>query len=440
MCLQTHVHSEDWPFAGRPWTAFSIKDGRETSVTPTSWRSILNNLIFIDSMRHFFKSLLIVAVTTSSLVMASSVPQLEITMEYWKDADGKSCSSTSTGCQPLKVKYKLPEDFALAKSQDTAAPPAQAPSAAPPKSADPPAAVPPAAKSSTTTGTAAPAASSSTNTTSAASTSSNNATNSTSAASASAPAASTNSTVATAAKVSADAAPSASAPATNSTAAPAASSANSTTSTDSKTNSTAAAGGDAGGIAPSAETFKKAVVATGFSAPTDAQYTNFVGGISKSGITSKRELAAFLAQILHESDGLQAREEYACKNNACPGQYDSGPGGQYYGRGYIQLTWKANYEAASKALYGDDRLVQKPQSVAEDDAVAWAVSFNFWKTIVHPAPGVQDGKFGATTKAINGALECGAPNEKAKKRFSYYSKILTAWGITEAPIESGCYN
>jgi predicted chitinase len=106
----------------------------------------------------------------------------------------------------------------------------------------------------------------------------------------------------------------------------------------------------------------------------------------------------------------------------------------------MQLTWKANYEAASKDLYGDDRLVQKPQVVAEDEAIAWATAFYYWKTRVHTAPGVKEGKFGATTKAINGALECGAPNDKAKKRFANYSKILTTWGISDKPDETGCYN
>lgn len=49
----------------------------------------------------------------------------------------------------------------------------------------------------------------------------------------------------------------------------------------------------------------------------------------------------YLTQILWESDGLRAKEEYACIATGCPGQYTTGigyPGKNYYGRGYIQLV------------------------------------------------------------------------------------------------------
>lgn len=151
----------------------------------------------------------------------------------------------------------------------------------------------------------------------------------------------------------------------------------------------------------------------------------------------------FLANVLHESDGLQAKSEIQCQANGCKGQYDAAADGTvFFGRGYIQLTWKANYAAASKDLYGDEKiLLSNPNSVATDEKVAWATAFWYWKTRVHTAPGVTEGKFGATIKAINGALECGGGrNQKAVRRFEMYSKIMKAFGINETPIESGCYN
>lgn len=148
----------------------------------------------------------------------------------------------------------------------------------------------------------------------------------------------------------------------------------------------------------------------------------------------------FLSQILHESAGLTAMSEIACANNGCAGSYDSLNGNQFYGRGYIQLTWKANYAAASTALYGDPNvLVNDPNSVATDQDKAWGVSYWYWKDRVHSAPGVQDGQFGASTKAINGALECSAPgNAAAQKRFDIYQKVFKIFGISGTPNSAGC--
>ena len=78
--------------------------------------------------------------------------------------------------------------------------------------------------------------------------------------------------------------------------------------------------------------------------PTDEQYTYLVTQATAwGGITTKREMAMFLAQILWESDGLVAKREYACLATGCPGVYNSGtynqyPSQSYYGRGYIQLV------------------------------------------------------------------------------------------------------
>jgi hypothetical protein len=82
------------------------------------------------------------------------------------------------------------------------------------------------------------------------------------------------------------------------------------------------------------------------------------------------------------------------------------PGQRYFGRGYIQLTWCYNYGPASTDLFGDGRLVTDPDMVAREETVAWDTAFWFWKVYVHYAPGVQDGRFGASTRVINGVLEC----------------------------------
>ena len=108
--------------------------------------------------------------------------------------------------------------------------------------------------------------------------------------------------------------------------------------------------------------------------PTTDQYNAFINGISASGITSKMELAMFLAQIMHESDGLSELSEQGCP---CAGYGTSPSGVGYWGRGYIQLSYTANYEAASEYLFPNapDTLVDNPDLVATDQDVAWGVSF-----------------------------------------------------------------
>jgi predicted chitinase len=57
------------------------------------------------------------------------------------------------------------------------------------------------------------------------------------------------------------------------------------------------------------------------------------------------------------------------------GNSEPGDGWKFRGRGYIQLTGKNNYSAASKAIFGDDRLVENPDLVNDpsvaSEVVAW---------------------------------------------------------------------
>lgn len=52
------------------------------------------------------------------------------------------------------------------------------------------------------------------------------------------------------------------------------------------------------------------------------------------------------------------------------GNTEPGDGFKYRGRGFIQLTGKNNYAAASKAIYGDDRLVKNPDLVNDPNVAA----------------------------------------------------------------------
>jgi predicted chitinase/LysM repeat protein len=191
--------------------------------------------------------------------------------------------------------------------------------------------------------------------------------------------------------------------------------------------------------------FENAFITTGYPKPTFEKYQNFITYAAPYAcITTKRELAMFLAQLLWESGGLQYMEELYCISQGCEGHYvteDDYPDQQYYGRGYIQLTWAYNYKAASLSLYNDLRLYTNPELVSQSDSISWAVSFWYWKQHVHYVDGTQAGHFGVTTKAINGFLECfdGPYEYKARIRFEIYSQVLKAFNLYEQPIENGCY-
>ncbi|OMH84380.1 Acidic endochitinase SP2 [Zancudomyces culisetae] len=190
---------------------------------------------------------------------------------------------------------------------------------------------------------------------------------------------------------------------------------------------------------------RNAMRAGNYRAPTEDECNKLIEAIALAEINSVREAAMFIAQIAWESDGLKSKKEYLCEETDCSGMYTSGmdyPGKLYYGRGYIQLTHAMNYFLASDYLFKDNRLLEKPEIVELDDDVSWGVTYWYWKTIIHPIPDVSlNGHFGASTKAINGALECtGANVDRAKERFEIYKKILKVLEPNEEANEKGCYN
>ncbi|PWA00685.1 hypothetical protein BB558_003261 [Smittium angustum] len=202
--------------------------------------------------------------------------------------------------------------------------------------------------------------------------------------------------------------------------------------------------GEKNNLGLTCDMFYKAVISSGYPKPLQTQCNSFLKGSGESEIANKMESAMFLSQTLWESDGLRAKEEYLCKTTNCHKLYrlssDVG-NSSYHGRGYIQLTWSYNYEAASFALFGDDRLLKNPDLVSKNEKISWDVSFWYWGSWVRTNSDVLKGKFGASTKMINGALECnGADKTKAKKRFEIYKKVLAVFEPKLKPIENGCYN
>jgi predicted chitinase len=174
-------------------------------------------------------------------------------------------------------------------------------------------------------------------------------------------------------------------------------------------------------------------------------YPGFAGTGGET--TKRREAAAFLANVSHETDGLKyiverntgdygaycdRRQSYGCPAGA----------GAYYGRGPLQLSWNSNYKAAGDALHIN--LLNDPYKVERDPAVSWKTALWFWNTergagtmTPHDAMAGNRG-FGETIRGINGALECDGKNPGQRQdRINLYNRFTGILG-TSAGANQSC--
>jgi len=182
--------------------------------------------------------------------------------------------------------------------------------------------------------------------------------------------------------------------------------------------------------------------------------------------TRKREIAAFLAQISHETTGgwatapdgpyawgLCFKEEITPQSNYCDStnnEWPCYPGKSYHGRGPIQLSWNYNYGPAGKAL-GFDGL-KNPEIVSNNSLVAFETALWFWMTEQNPKPSCHDvmtGRYvpttadleanrtvgyGLVTNIINGGLECGMPdNSQVDDRIGYFQRYAMLLNVDTGP-------
>lgn len=153
-------------------------------------------------------------------------------------------------------------------------------------------------------------------------------------------------------------------------------------------------------------------------------FPNFGKGTPEA---SKREIAAFFAQVSHETGSFCYKEEIDKSNTYCQQstQYPCAPGKSYHGRGPIQLTGNQNYGAAGKALGLD--LLKNPETVSSDPVVSFKTALWYWMTAVHPVVGQG---FGATTRAINGPVECGGKKPNlVQARANLYTNYCKQLGV-----------
>lgn len=175
------------------------------------------------------------------------------------------------------------------------------------------------------------------------------------------------------------------------------------------------------------EMFKTALPVFNYSSLISAAGTYGQGTFAQAGssLDRKHEVAAFLAQIAHETGSLTIVREAACyptQTGSCTVQ------DAYYGRGAIQLTHQANYNQANGTFPG---ILNTPDLVATNSAFAFGTGFWFWMSKGCHGQ-IMGQSFGGTTQIINGGLECGGgpanPNGAAQ-RANLYIQMCAALGI-----------
>lgn len=144
--------------------------------------------------------------------------------------------------------------------------------------------------------------------------------------------------------------------------------------------------------------------------------------MQEANIKTPRQQAAFVAQLAQESGGFRWFEELA-SGQAYEGRRDlgntqPGDGVRYKGRGPIQLTGRANYRAAGKALGLD--LEGHPELVANPE-VGFRVAAWYWnnRNLNDPA---ERGDFREVTRRINGGYN------GYEARLAYYNRALEVLG------------
>ena len=139
--------------------------------------------------------------------------------------------------------------------------------------------------------------------------------------------------------------------------------------------------------------------------------------MDKAGYTDQTERAMFLAQMAHESGNFRYDEEIHDGSNyegrSDLGNTQPGDGKRYKGRGYIQLTGRANYRHYGNKLGFD--LEGQPELAKRPD-IAAAVAVGYWNERVN-REAARKGDVRTVTRNINGGYNGLADREAKFKKY-----------------------
>ncbi len=201
---------------------------------------------------------------------------------------------------------------------------------------------------------------------------------------------------------------------------------------------------------------------------TTIHFKDFCAGQAMN--LNKREMAAFLANIAHETrngqnneyqDGLMLKKEaqtdsaYTRKSIT----YPAVEGQKYYGRGPMQLSYNTNYGYASACIFGDPSvLLNNPNLLSSNATVAFESAIFFWMIPQNPKPSPHEvitgnwkptqadelkgynHTFAMVINIVNGAVECGKTGrqEAMKDRIGFYNYFLRYFGVKDLSSSLGC--
>jgi predicted chitinase len=134
--------------------------------------------------------------------------------------------------------------------------------------------------------------------------------------------------------------------------------------------------------------------------------------MQKAGITTHLRAAAFLANVVQETDRLRTLEEYGDER-----YFRSFLGDQwrYHGRGFLMNTWRDAYARLSDVL-GED-LVSNPDLLTRPELAAKAATW-FWNRN-ECSPYADRGEFKKVCAIINTGSPNGEPNGMADRLYFY---------------------
>ena len=146
--------------------------------------------------------------------------------------------------------------------------------------------------------------------------------------------------------------------------------------------------------------------------------------LNKNGINSKLRTVHFFSQIAHESGGFKYLAELGGKSyfDKYEGRKDlgntqKGDGYKFKGRGYIQVTGRANYSEISKDLKID--FINNPE-LLEQEVNAMVSALWFWnKRKLNQFADLDDIK--TITKKINGGYN---GLKERQEYLTHYKKIF----------------
>jgi putative chitinase len=135
--------------------------------------------------------------------------------------------------------------------------------------------------------------------------------------------------------------------------------------------------------------------------------------MSEFGIDTQRRVAAFLAQVAHESAELRYTREIDSGSAYDTGKLAErlgntpeadGDGQRYKGRGLIQITGRFNYRQASLELFKDaTTLLEHPELLEQPELAARSAAWFWWSNGLNTVADCPN-SFQTITRRINGGL------------------------------------